>query len=108
MKKDKQAVEISDCCAHGAVGSDKAMKLFGDFMGAAMQAGAVDAVTKELIAVSLGLAVHCIPCSRIHIKKALAMGMGKDELEEAAALAVAFAGCRALMLWNELKKELIS
>lgn len=46
-------------------------------------------------------------CSRIHIEKAKNMGVSNEELEEAAALAVAFAGCRALMLWNELKKELL-
>ena len=95
------------CCAHGSGTPDQALKMFMDFMGSAMQPGAVDVVTKELIAVALGLAVNCVPCSRIHIKKALAMGMGPDELEEAASLAVAFAGCRALMLWNQLKKELL-
>jgi len=36
------------------------------------------------------------------------MGIGLKEMEEAAALAVAFSGCRSLMLWNELKKELLS
>ena len=35
------------------------------------------------------------------------MGIGKEELEEAAALATAFAGCRALMLWNQMKRELL-
>jgi AhpD family alkylhydroperoxidase len=62
-------------------------------------------VTKELLAIALGLAVHCEPCTRIHIKKARSMGIGAAEMEEAAALAVAFAGCRALMLWNALKRD---
>jgi hypothetical protein len=35
------------------------------------------------------------------------MGISAEEIEEAAALAVAFSGCRALMLWNELKGELL-
>ena len=96
------------CCAHDSAGPDNAMKMFRDFMGAAMSPGAVDVVTKELIAIALGLAVHCVPCSRMHIKKAKDMGIGAKEIEEAAALAVAFAGCRALMLWNELKKELLA
>ena len=97
-----------ECCAHGGAATDDALKLFQNFMGAAMSPGTVDVVTKELIAVALGLAVHCVPCSRIHIKKAKSMGIGAKELEESAALAVAFAGCRALMLWNELKKELLN
>ncbi|OGV58835.1 MAG: selenide, water dikinase SelD [Lentisphaerae bacterium RIFOXYA12_FULL_48_11] len=102
----KESKAESECCAHGSGGTDKAMKMFQDFMGSAMAPGAIDVVSKELMAVALGLAVHCVPCSRIHIKKSLEMGIGKEELEEAAALAVAFAGCRALMLWNELKNDL--
>ena len=54
----------------------------------------------------MGLAVHCVPCSRIHIKKAMEMGISKEEMEEAASLAVAFSGCRAMMLWNQMKEEL--
>jgi pyruvate dehydrogenase E2 component (dihydrolipoamide acetyltransferase) len=73
-----------------------------------MAPGAVDVVNKELIAIALALAVHCVSCSKIHIKKAKSMGISTQEIEEAAALAVAFAGCRTLMLWNELKKELLS
>ena len=57
------------------------------------------------MAVSLGLAVGCKPCVRIHLKKARAMGISEEELEEAAALATAFAGCKALMLWKELKGQ---
>jgi AhpD family alkylhydroperoxidase len=79
------------------------MGMFQEFMGTAMQPGAIDVVTKELIAVALGLAVGCEPCVKIHLKKSRKMGIGEDELEEAAALATAFAGCRALMLWKELK-----
>ncbi|MCG2678582.1 MAG: carboxymuconolactone decarboxylase family protein [Kiritimatiellae bacterium] len=70
-----------------------------------MAPGALDVVTKELLAIALGLAVHCVPCSRIHIEKAKKIGIGKAEIEEAAALAIAFSGCRAFMLWNELKQE---
>ena len=94
----------TECCAHGAGTPDKALGMFQEFMGTAMQPGAVDVVTKELIAVALGLAVGCVPCVKIHLKKSRQMGIGEDELEEAAALATAFSGCRALMLWKELKK----
>lgn len=103
----KNETQDSGCCAHGATGSSGAMKLFEDFLGKVTAPGAVDVVSKELIAVALSLVVHCVPCSKMHIKKAKSMGIGKDELEEVAALAVAFGGCRALMLWNELKKELL-
>jgi len=104
MTQDKKKKD-EGCCSHGSAPAEGAMALFQNFMGAALAPGALDVVTKELVAISLGLAVHCESCSRIHIKKAKSMGIGNAEIEEAAALAVAFAGCRALMLWNELKKE---
>lgn len=105
------AGETGGCCAHSAPtpgNTGRALDLFGQFLGAAMAPGAVDIVTKELMAIALGLAVHCVPCSRMHIRKAKEMGISKAEIEEAAALAVAFSGCRALMLWNEVRKDLLS
>ncbi|MBN2447657.1 MAG: selenide, water dikinase SelD [Phycisphaerae bacterium] len=93
------------CCEAGSGTPGQAMDMFQNFMGTALQPGAVDVVTKELMAVALGLAVGCVPCVKIHLRKSLAMGIGMPELEEAAALATAFAGCRALMLWNELKRD---
>ena len=101
--------EAIECCSPTASNmSDdkKSIEVFGNFLNKAMQPGAIDIVTKELMAIALGLAVNCVPCTKIHLKKAASMGIGKDELEEAAALAIAFGGCRALMLWNELKKEI--
>jgi len=108
--KKESASEEQSCCAHGTdlQAGDSPIAMFTQFIGASMAPGAVDVVAKELIAVALALAVNCVPCSRIHIKKALEMGITADELEEAAALAIAFAGCRAMMLWNDLKKELLS
>jgi selenide, water dikinase len=91
------------CCSHSSEAPEQAIGMFQNFMGTAMQPGAVDVVTKELMAVALGLAVGCVPCVKIHLKKSRQMGISEAELEEAAALATAFAGCRALMLWKELK-----
>ncbi len=99
------ANQHEECCAPGSGTPDLSLDIFQNFMGTALKPGALDVVTKELIAVALGLAVNCVPCSKIHIKKARDMGIGEKELEEAAAIATAFGGCRAMMLWNELKKE---
>jgi AhpD family alkylhydroperoxidase len=79
--------------------------MFRGLLAAGLRPGAVDAVTKELIAVALSLAVHCEACARIHIKKAKSMGISKAEIEECAALAAGFGGCRTLMLWQELESE---
>ena len=105
--KNKGKADKAACCSHGSEQTDDAMKMFAAFLGSAMKPGALDVVTKEYIAMALGLAVHCVPCATLHINKAKSMGIGAQEMEEAAALTVAFGGCRALMLWNELKKELL-
>ncbi len=100
---NEKSSHSEECCAGGSGTPDRALEMFQDFMGTAMQPGAVDVVTKELIAVALALAVHCVPCAKIHLTKAREMGIGEAELEEAASIATAFAGCRAMMLWNGLK-----
>ena len=79
---------------------------FAAYVGATLKPCAVDVVAKELIAVALSLGVHCEPCSRAHIRKALGMGIGWAELEEVAAIALAFGGCRSMVLWQTLRKEL--
>jgi selenide, water dikinase len=104
MSKAEETSEET-CCEHGSSTPDKAGGMFEDFMGTAMQPGAVDVVTKELLAIALSLAQHCEPCARIHLKKAKTMDIGLEELEEVAALATAFSGCRVHMWWKELKKE---
>ena len=96
------------CCAHeGDSEAGSAVQAFANFMGHALQPGELDVVSKELIAVSLSLAVHCVPCTRIHIKKALKMGISASELEEAAALAIGFSGARTMMLWKEVERDLV-
>jgi len=105
--KETPMKEDHVCCAPGSAPTADSMKQFMSFMAAALAPGSLDGVTKEYLAIALALAVNCVPCARIHIQKAKSMGIGVLELDEAAALAVAFGGCRVLMLWNELKKELL-
>jgi selenide,water dikinase len=100
---DEKISHSEECCAGGPGSPEGALGMFQDFMAAAMRPGAVDIVTKELMAVALALAVHCVPCAKIHLQKAREMGIGDEELEEAASIATAFAGCRAMMLWNGLR-----
>ena len=44
------------------------MKGFGQMAQAASAPGALDAKTKELIALAIGVAVHCDPCIGFHAK----------------------------------------
>ncbi len=58
---------------------------------------ALDTKTKELIAVSLGVATGCEWCIVFHTKNALNAGATPDELVEAGFVAVMMAGGPALM-----------
>ncbi|MFC1611420.1 carboxymuconolactone decarboxylase family protein [Myxococcota bacterium] len=97
--------DLEDCCAEGSGNPEEAVAMFQDFMGTSLKPGALDVVTKRLMAISLGLAVHCTHCVRIHLKQAKDMGISMEEIDEAVSLATAFSGCRALMLFREIKLE---
>jgi AhpD family alkylhydroperoxidase len=78
---------------------------FQDFMRLATGKGEIDRRAKKLIAIALSVAQRCRPCLVAHMKGALSMGITRSEIEEAAALAVAFSGSPALMLYKEVCEE---
>jgi selenide,water dikinase len=82
------------------------LEVFGDFMRKANGKGEIDRRAKKLIAVALSVAQRCRPCLVAHIKGALSMGITRAEIEEAAALAVSFAGCPSLMMYKEVCEEI--
>lgn len=59
---------------------------------AAYVEGELDRKVKELIGLAIGLAVRCEYCMNIHVKNALEHGATREEILEAAAVAVAFGG----------------
>lgn len=65
---------------------------FGTLFGKVMKEGALTVKQKELVAVGIALAVQCEPCIVLHIDKALDAGASKDEILEAAQVAVLMAG----------------
>jgi selenide,water dikinase len=80
--------------------------LFMEYMKEVNKEGLIDARVKKLMAVALSIAQRCKPCLIIHMKGALAMGITKAEIEEVASLAVSFAGCPSLMLYQDVCAEL--
>ena len=68
------------------------MKGFGDLARAAMRDGALDKKTKELIALSLGIAAHCDACIGFHVQALVKLGASKAELEEALGMAIYMGG----------------
>jgi AhpD family alkylhydroperoxidase len=65
---------------------------FGALFLNVMKEGAVSTHNKELIALGIAVAVQCESCIRIHVEKCLAAGCRKNEILEAAAVAVMMHG----------------
>lgn len=73
------------------------MKGFGDLAKAASRTGALDQKTKELIALTLGVAAHCDACIGFHVQTLVKLGTTKAELEEALGMAIYMGGGPSLM-----------
>jgi AhpD family alkylhydroperoxidase len=68
------------------------MRAFGGLSGAATAANALDTKTKELMALAIGIAVHCERCVAFHTKMAHQHGASRDEVAETVALAIYMGG----------------
>ncbi|GAN76554.1 carboxymuconolactone decarboxylase family protein [Acidisphaera rubrifaciens] len=68
--------------------SPDVMKTFGDMARAAHQGEALDARTKELIALAISVAVRCDPCIAYHAEGAVRQGATPAAVAEALAMAV--------------------
>ena len=77
-------------------GSPGAMKAFGALSLAATAPGAIDTKMKELMALAIGIAVHCDGCVAYHTKMAHQHGATREEMLETAALAVYMGGPAAV------------
>jgi AhpD family alkylhydroperoxidase len=69
-------------------GQPDVMKAFREMGVAAHGAGALDAKTKELLAVAISVAVRCDPCVTYHIEGARKHGATREEIAETLGLAV--------------------
>lgn len=83
-----------------------ALSYFMDFMKASNAPGLIDARNKRLMAIALSVAMKCKPCLVSHCRGALEMGITRDEIHEAANLAISFSGCTGMMLFKEICDEL--
>ena len=68
------------------------MKGFGEMGKAAMAAGAIDAKTKELIALAIGVASRCDGCIGFHTKALVRLGASTEEVHEALGVAIYMGG----------------
>ena len=68
------------------------MEAFGGLVGVTLGEGALDVKTKELIAIGISVYSRCEYCIVSHVYAAFEAGCTKEELLEAAFIAVAFSG----------------
>jgi selenide,water dikinase len=109
QKKASDAAHVhlaqAECCASPPAFEEEStaddLALFMDFMAAANRPGLIDARAKKLMAIALSVVQRCEPCLKSHMKSALSMGITREEIDEAARLAIAFGGCTAMMFYRE-------
>lgn len=70
---------------------------FTALAGAALKTKALDEKTKELIALSLGVAAHCDGCLGYHAKALVRLGATREEVAEALGMCVYMGGGPSLM-----------
>lgn len=70
---------------------------FSGLAQASSHEGALDKKTKELIALTLGVAGHCKGCIGFHCKTLVALGVSKEEVADALGMAIYMGGGPSLM-----------
>ena len=73
-------------------GMPDAVKGFGGLFAAVMKEGVLSVREKELIALGIGMTVRCDPCINLHVQKCLEAGATKEQVMEAASVAVMMQG----------------
>ncbi len=73
-------------------GSPDSMKAFGALSVAATASKVLDTKIKELMALAIGIAVHCDGCVAYHTRMAHQHGATREEVLETVALAVYMGG----------------
>ncbi len=73
-------------------GAPETMKAFVSLSAAATASNAINTKTKELMALAIGIVVHCDGCVAYHTKMAHQQGATRQEIMETVALAVYMGG----------------
>jgi AhpD family alkylhydroperoxidase len=78
--------------AHAKAAAPDAVKGFGALFQAVMKPGELGVREKELIALGIGMALRCDSCIYAHVEKALKAGATRQQVIEAASVAVMMQG----------------
>jgi AhpD family alkylhydroperoxidase len=91
------AKDLSGLLGQLRTGIPDVMKGFSAMAKAAGADGALDAKTKELVALGIGIAARCDGCIAFHTRTARDLGTTREELMEVAGMAVYMGGGPSLM-----------
>lgn len=69
------------------------VEAFRKLMEESLKEGMLPIKFKELIAMSVGLAINCPDCVKGHTERAIKAGATKDEIAEALAVTLSCLGC---------------
>jgi AhpD family alkylhydroperoxidase len=69
-------------------GTPEVMKAFSALARIALNPGALDVKTKELIAIAISVAVRCDDCIGFHVKAAVDRGATREEILETLGMAI--------------------
>lgn len=89
-----------------SAGSSDVQQRFHDFLKAANRPGALDAHTKQAISIALSVLAKCEPCIRSHVAKAQQGGFTREEIDDAAWMAISFGGAPLMMFYNDVRRSL--
>lgn len=82
------------------------MKGFAQLHGAASAAGALDAKTKELIALAIAITVRCDGCIAYHVDEALQAGAVRAEIMDTIGMAILMGGGPSVVYGSEAYEAL--
>ena len=89
--------EISSTLAPLRRNQPGTLHAFNHLAQSALEAGALSAKFKELVALALGVAAHCDGCIGFHAKALVGLGATRAEIEEVLAVAIYMGGGPSLM-----------
>lgn len=94
MSKDFEKIAEDVIAGVGLLkqGAPETVKAFNSLSIAATSPSAIDTKTKELMALAIGIAVHCDGCVAYHTKMAHHHGATRQEVAETVSLAIYMGG----------------
>lgn len=89
--------QLSGAIKEVRIGAPDVMKNFSAMAAAATADGAIDAKTKELIALAIAVAIRCDGCVAFHAQAAVRHGATREAVMEAMGMAIYMGAGPSLM-----------